>query len=148
MAKKKLILPVAPLPDLMGWWQSDQTRGIVIGGLAVSLLSRPRVTRDVDVMVLLPMEEWLAFLDAGRSFGFVPRHVDAIEFAHEARVLLLRHTPAGIDVDVALGCLPFEEEAVDRATFATIAGVMVPLPTPEDLIIMTVVAHLFASFRR
>jgi predicted nucleotidyltransferase len=141
VAKKKPILPVAPLPDLMAWWKSQQTRGLVIGGLAVSLLGRPRVTRDVDVMVLLPVEEWSAFLDAGRAFGFVARHVDTIEFARDARVLLLRHTPTGIDVDVALGCLPFEEEAVNRATPINIAGVTVPLPTPEDLVIMKAVAH-------
>src|SRR5262245_33649994 len=73
----------------------------------------------------------------GRSgFGFVPRHPDTLAFAHEARVLLLRHQPTGIDFDVALGCLPFAEEAVARATVVLVPGVAVPLATPEDLVIM------------
>jgi hypothetical protein len=134
-------LPIAPLPDLVRWWQSQQVSGLVIGGLAVSLLGRPRVTRDVDAMVLLPEDRWSVFLDAGAAFGFVPRLPDALAFAHEARVLLLRHQPTGIDVDVALGCLPFEQEAVARASSVPVGGVPVPLPTPEDLVIMKAVAH-------
>ena len=139
--KAKVVLPVAPLPDLVEWWQSEHVPGLVIGGLAVALLGRPRVTRDVDALVLLAEERWPAFVDAGSAFGFVPRQPDTLAFAREARVLLLRHQPTGIDVDVVLGCLPFEEEAVARATTVEVAGVSVPLPTPEDLIIMKAVAH-------
>ena len=43
-----MVLPIAPLPDLMRWWQAGHVRGVVIGGLAVALLGRPRVTRDID----------------------------------------------------------------------------------------------------
>jgi hypothetical protein len=139
--KPKAVLPVAPLPDLMRWWQAQHVPGLVIGGLAVALLGRPRVTRDVDAMVLLADDRWPGFLEAGSTFSFVPRQPDALAFAHQARVLLLRHEPSGIDVDVALGCLPFEEEAVARATTVQVAGVSVPLPTPEDLVIMKAVAH-------
>ena len=139
--KANVVLPVAPLPDLVEWWQSEHVPGLVIGGLAVALLARPRVTRDVDALVLLAEERWPAFVDAGSEFGFVPRQPDTLSFAQEARVLLLRHQPTGIDVDVVLGCLPFEEEAVARATTVEVAGVSVPLPTPEDLIVMKAVAH-------
>jgi hypothetical protein len=139
--KAKVVLPVAPLPDLMAWWHSQQTRGILIGGLAASLLGRPRVTRDLDAMVLVPEDEWATFLDAGKPFGFVPRVAEALEFSRQSRVLLLRHERTGIDVDVALGCLPFEEEAVSRAVAVTVAGVDVPLATPEDLIVMKAMAQ-------
>jgi len=139
--KAKDLLPVDPLRDLVAWWQSEEVPGLVIGGLAVALLGRPRVTRDVDVLVLLAEERWGAFLDAGSAFGFLPRQPDALAFAEQARVLLLRHEPTAIDVDVVLGCLPFEEEAVARAVVMEVAGVSVPLPTPEDLIIMKAIAH-------
>jgi len=134
-------LPVAPLPDLVRWWEAERVPGLIIGGLAVALLGRPRVTRDVDGLVLLAPERWPGFLEAGRAFGFVPRVSDTLPFAREARVLLLRHEPSSIDVDIALGCLPFEEEAVARGTTAQVAGVSAPLPTPEDLVIMKAVAH-------
>ena len=121
--KAKVELPVGPLADLMNWWQAQSVQGLIIGGLAVALLGRPRVTRDIDVMVLVAEERWPAFLNSGATFGFVPRHTDSLEFAREARVLLLHHQPTGIDVDVAFGCLPFEEEAIARAIVTEIAGI-------------------------
>ena len=142
MAKKASVtLPLAPLPDLIHWWQSQKARAIVIGGLAVALIGRPRVTRDIDGLVLLPEGHWANFLADGGKFGFLPRLKDALEFAHNSRVLLLRHQPSGIDLDISLGCLPFEDEAVARAITVKVAGVALPLPTPEDLIIMKAVAH-------
>jgi Nucleotidyl transferase of unknown function (DUF2204) len=139
--KPKVLLPVAPLPDLMKWWHSEHVAGLVIGGLAVALLGRPRVTRDIDTLVIVPEKNWQAFMNSGKPFGFVARHSDALAFAHEARVLLLRHGPTSIDIDVSLGCLRFEEEAVARATSVQVGRVSVPLPTPEDLVIMKAVAH-------
>ncbi len=142
MAKKaKLTLPLAPLADLVRWWQDQQTQGMVIGGLAVSLLGRPRLTRDVDALVLVPEERWPVFAEAGAAFGFIPRQPEAMAFAKESRVLLLRHQPTGIDVDLVFGSLPFEEEAVARAEIIKVAKVSVPVPTPEDLVIMKAVAH-------
>jgi hypothetical protein len=135
------MLPIAPLPDLVRWWRSQKTRGLIIGGLAVALLGRPRVTRDVDAMILLAEGKWPAFLDAGRAFGFLPRVPEALAFAREARVLLVRHHPSGIDVDIALGSLAFEREALDRARRIKVGGVTILIPTPEDLIIMKAIAH-------
>jgi hypothetical protein len=132
---------LAPLPDLVQWWQSQNAKAIVIGGLAVALLGRPRVTRDIDGLVLLPDDQWAKFVDAGRAFNFVPRLPGTIDFAQESRVLLLRHQTSAIEVDISLGCLPFEQETMARAQNVEVAGVKVPLPTPEDLIIMKAVAH-------
>ena len=142
MAKKaKVELPTGPLPELIRWWKSQGTPGVVIGGLAVSLLSKPRVTADIDGLVLLSPKRWAAFLKAGRKFGFVPRDPDPLETALRGRVLLLRHAPTGISVDVTFGELPLEEEIVARATKLKVAGATVPLATPEDLIIMKAIAH-------
>lgn len=132
---------LAALGDLVAWLQAAQAPGIVIGGVAASLLGRPRVTRDVDVLVTLEQAGWGRFLRLGRRFGFAPRRPDAIEFAGQSRVLLVRHAPSGIDVDVVFGALPFEEEAVANAVWVEVAGVRLPLPTPEDLVIMKAVAH-------
>lgn len=139
--KTKIFLPTAPLPDLVAWWNSQNVKGIVIGGLAASLLGRPRITRDLDAMILLEEERWASHAAAGIEFGFEGRISDLLEFAAEARVLLLHHRPTSLDIDIALGRLPFEVEAVSRRRMKTFAGVKIPLPTPEDLIIMKAVAH-------
>jgi hypothetical protein len=139
--KAKVALPLAPLPDLLNWWRAQQVSGLVIGGVAVGLLGRPRITRDLDALILLTEDRWPSFLAASGQFGFVPRESDTLAFAREARVLLLRHQATSIDIDVAFGWLPFEEEAVARVRTVNVAGTSVPLPTPEDLIIMKAVAH-------
>jgi hypothetical protein len=114
---------------------------MVIGGVAASFLGRPRLTQDIDALLILPEPQWQDAMDRAKEFGIVPRIDAAIEFARRARVLLLRHAASGIDVDVAFGGLPFEHDAVERSSVYDIAGVRVRLPRVEDLIIMKAIAH-------
>jgi len=132
---------LAVLRDLVVWLQAGKVPGVVIGGLAASLLGRPRLTRDVDVLVLVDEGHWADFLAAGAEHGFSPRRDDALAFAQETRVLLVRHLESGIDGDMVFGSLPFEKKAVARATWLELGGIRVPLPLPEDLIVMKAVAH-------
>lgn len=127
---------------LLAWAESNSVPVLVIGGVAVSLLSRPRTTKDVDAVVWLPdHEDWPAFLKAGERHGLVPRIPDPIEFALRSRVLLLKHAGSGVPLDVSMGALPFEENAIRHAVPTEVGRYRVPLPTPEDLLIMKAVAH-------
>jgi hypothetical protein len=56
---------LAVLRDLVAWWQAGKIPGVVIGGLAASLLGRPRLTRDVDALVLVEESNWGEFMAAG-----------------------------------------------------------------------------------
>jgi hypothetical protein len=129
------------LSDLVTWFKVGKVPGAVIGGVAASILGRPRLTQDVDALVILDEGRWSRFLANGESQGFVQRRADALAFAQEIRVLLMRHQKSGMDVDIVFGSLPFEREAVARATWVDLGGVQLPLPLPEDLIIMKAVAH-------
>ena len=142
MSKIETLVPLlGTLRDLVAWLKANRTQGLIIGGVAASILGRPRVTRDVDALVLLDEKDWNEFLSAGTEFGFVARVIGPLDFARKAKVLLVRHKPSGIDVDVTFGALPFEREAITHAVWVNIKGVRIPLPTPEDLIIMKAVAH-------
>ncbi len=132
---------ISTLSDLARWFESANVPGIVVGGVAASLIGRPRLTHDVDALVMVDEARWHELLEHGASFGFRPRLTDALAFAARARVLLMRHEPSGVDVDVMFGALRFEVEAVAHRTFVTVAGVALPLPTPENLIVMKAVAH-------
>ncbi len=137
--------PLVPLlgtvRDLVAWLRKGHYRGIVIGGVAASLLGRPRVTRDVDALVLVEERDWAKFLGSGGEFGFASRIPNPLAFAGKSRMLLVRHVPSQIDADISMGLLPFEEEAVARGRPHEVQGLQVPLPTPEDLVIMKAVAH-------
>jgi len=132
---------LAVLRDLVAWFKAGKVPGVVIGGLAASLLGRPRLIRDVDMLVLVDQGQWAEFMAAGAKHGFIVRRDDALAFAKETQVLLVRHQQSGIDVDIVFGSLPFEKEAVARATWVELGGVQAPLPLPEDLIVMKAVAH-------
>ncbi len=132
---------VATLRDLLAWWQEQQISGLVIGGVAASVLGHPRVTRDVDGLLWLAEERWGELLASGPRWGFVPRVAKALDFARESRVLLLEHQSTGIHVDISLGSLPFEQEAITRALQVEVSGLVLPLPAPEELIVMKAVAH-------
>jgi len=92
-------------------------------------------------LVLVDESHWAEFMAAGAEHGFVPRRGDALTFARETRVLLVRHQESGIDVDVVFGALAFEKEAIARVTWVELGDVHVPLPLPEDLIVLKAVAH-------
>ena len=126
---------------MSAWLDAEATPGAVIGGVAASILGRPRLTEDIDLLVLLERREWSAFLTSGREFGFVPRIDDALDFAATSRVLLVLHEPSETPVDIVLGALPLEGEIVRGARPVEIAGVSVPLPTPEAVVVMKAIAH-------
>lgn len=137
--------PLAPLlaclQGLMDWWKISRVQGVIIGGVAASILGRPRVTRDVDAVIFLDQDNWSHFLAEGAPLGFGPRLDDALDFARQARVLLVQHQPSEIDVDLSLGALPFEEEVLARSQIVEIGSLSLPLPTPEDLVILKAIAH-------
>jgi hypothetical protein len=53
----------------------------------------------------------------------------------------LLHADTQTNVDISLGLLPFEIEAVERSAVQEIRSLRLRLPTPEDLIILKAVAH-------
>lgn len=135
---KPLLAPLAAVQQLLARFGN---RGIIIGGVAASLLGQPRLTADVDVVLLLSIADLPVLLEAAAEEGLVPRIADALDFARRHRVLLLRHQESGINVDVSLGMLPFEVEAVERSTIYRVGPLELRLPMPEDLIVFKAVAH-------
>jgi len=133
-----LLAPLAAVQRLLAQFED---RGVVIGGVAASLLGKPRLTVDVDVMVLLSLPGLPRLMAAAAQEGFTFRIGDAEEFARRHRVLLLRHEESGINVDISLGALPFEAETVERSIVHWAGPVAIRIPTPEDLIILKAVAH-------
>lgn len=116
-------------------------RGVIIGGIAVGLLGKPRYTADVDAIFLLSTRDIPQFLELAATENIIPRIQNVEEFARKSRVLLLKHTPTKTEIDISLGVLLFEEEMVERGSVKSFANLSVRLPTPEDLIIMKAIAH-------
>lgn len=92
-------------------------------------------------MVLASIQDISNLLLLAQDVGLIPRIENADEFARNNRVLLLKHQETGIPVDISLGVLPLEIEAVERSQIYTVGTLKLRLPSPEDLIIFKAVAH-------
>lgn len=135
---KPLLEPLSILKRLL---EKSGCQWMLIGGVAASLLGKPRFTSDVDVVALIEDKELPNLLKVAKRLGFKARVKDAVEFAQQNRVLLLKHIKTGINVDLSLSLLPFEKEAIKRSKRFKVANITFNLPTPEDLIIFKAVAH-------
>ncbi len=131
----------ATLKALLGWLRAERIPCVLVGGVAASLLARPRSTRDVDVLIDVAENRWERLLQSGIKHGFVSRVRDPFAFAHTNRVLAVRHEPTGIEVDLVIAGVPLERAIIRRRRSKTVAGLKLPLPTPEDLLIMKAIAR-------
>jgi hypothetical protein len=114
---------------------------MVIGGIAIIARGVRRFTTDIDVAIrgdAIRPEKVLQLL-ARRSI--VPRIDDALEFAQENLVLLLRHRPTGVDLDVSFAWSGFEHEALAAATITDFGKVRAPMCAPADLIVFKAIAN-------
>lgn len=132
---------IKPLKSLQQLLERFGERGVIIGGIATGFLGRPRFTVDLDAIFLASVKDIPQILDLAKAEGIEPRTRDAIEFAKKSRVLLLRHNDSGVNIDISLGILPFEEEVIERSFLHDAGLLSVRLPTPEDLIILKAIAH-------
>jgi len=121
--------------ELQAVCQTNGWRFCFIGGLAVLRWGEPRETVDADLTLLTGFGHEQAFIDELLNH-FEGRISDARAFALDRRVLLLR-SRKGVGLDVALGALPFEERAVERASFFTYApNLSLRTCSAEDLVVL------------
>lgn len=113
---------------------------MLIGGLAVIARGVPRMTIDIDAVVDAAGLDVDRLWDVLSDSGLEARVTDAAKLARERLVLLLRHPASGLTVDLSLGWMQFERDAMERATTVDLGGVAVPVATPEDLVVLKAVA--------
>lgn len=120
-----------------------ESRGIqfaLIGGLAVSLRGQPRMTVDVDLLILADVDQALGLVRELASTPFEPLFAGVEEVVTRSFILPLRHRITGIRVDVAIGMSGFEQKAVGHASPVTIGDVRMPVVVIEDLLVMKALA--------
>jgi hypothetical protein len=132
------VLPPVIL-SILKWADSQDYPDTIVGAVAVCLHGFVRTTDDVDLLVMTT-DSPSQVLESLEAAGYEPRFADPVVFAEASRVLLVRHSESGVDVDVMLGMLPFEQDCVDgsvvkRASFGTIR-----IAAPEPLCVMKLIA--------
>jgi hypothetical protein len=113
---------------------------MVIGGVAVSMRGRPRMTLDADVTLAADPSDVPPILAAARACGFEPRPVNPAEFVEDTRVLPLRRVSDGWDVDLIFAGTLYELEAVSRARLERLGDTDLPVISAEDLLVHKILA--------
>lgn len=119
--------------------ESHDIRSAAIGGVAVAIWGEPRVTKDVDLKVLLGRDEAERLL---RAMGedLRPVQPDPLDSLRQVGILFALDA-SGTRADFLLSDTPHDVEAIKRARrIDTLPGVRVRVCTPEDLVIYKLVA--------
>ena len=106
-----------------------------IGGVANLSWGELRSTRDVDVTVFTAFTDERAIASTLLAH-FKPRHADALNFALQARVVLLVSSK-GIGIDVGFAGFEYEKLAIERSVVKNYGrGIKLRVISPEDLVVM------------
>lgn len=132
--------PGAALADLLAWWHSHEISGVMVGAFAVAIHGRPRAAQDLDGLINLKPAKRKPFLAAAAEFQIASRVADPLTYMRESRSLPLRHIPTEIDIDLHLAELPMEKAIIEHAEFFEAGPMRVPIPLPEDLILLKLIA--------
>lgn len=108
---------------------------MLIGGQAVLLHGRPRLTEDIDVTLGVAPDQLPAVLAVSEALGLKPLPEQPEVFVQATFVLPVAHPTTGLRVDFIFSSTPYERQAIDRALRVNVAGVAVPFATAEDLVL-------------
>ena len=126
--------------ELENFCAERRWRFCFIGGIAVQRWGEPRFMAHADLTLLSGFGQEETFISA-LCAHFGPRRKDAVEFALRHRVVLIQ-AQNGTPLDVALGAVPFEIDAVRRATpFEIGEGRTLTTCSAEDLLVHKVIAN-------
>jgi len=108
---------------------------MLIGGQAVLVHGRPRLTEDIDVTLGAAPDRLADLLAATGRLGLVPLPPHFERFVRETFVLPCRDPATGMRVDFIFSTTPYERQAIDRAVRVQVGGEGVCVVTAEDLIL-------------
>jgi predicted nucleotidyltransferase len=123
------------IADLARELDSRRIPYMLIGGQAVLVHGRPRLTEDIDVTLGMGPTELSKILDLCLVLGLDPLPEAAADFVEETFVLPAHHGGSGIRVDFIFSTTPYERQAIERAIQLDVAGVPVSFAAAEDLVI-------------
>jgi hypothetical protein len=112
----------------------------VFGAQAVVVWGRPRLTADIDVTVRLGPDEPGRLVGLLEEAGFMLRVGNDGDFVRRTRVLPFVHARSGLPLDIVMAGPGLEELFLSRAVQVTIGDLVVPVISPEDLIVTKILA--------
>lgn len=95
--------------DLLGFFNKHKVRYCIVGAFAVALHSRPRYTKDLDILVDPTLENGRRIVKALRDFGFGSLRISERDFIQKGKWIQLGYEPVRVDLITSLQGLDFDE---------------------------------------
>lgn len=134
----------SPLEDalavLSGALSETGAPWMIIGGIAVIAHGVQRMTTDIDAVIRGDAVSVAALIKVLRRHQIVPRIDGAEAFAAANLVLLTRHEPTEVDLDLSFGWTPFEYEALAVRASKRYGKVAAPMTRVDELLVFKAMA--------
>jgi len=118
--------------------KDSKTPYIVIGGIAAGVLGRPRFTEDVDLLIFISkgkVKKLLKFFEKA-GFEFDRNTIENTVLARGVFRIFFK----GFYADFIINATDFGKKALKRAIEVELWGEKVKFPTPEDMLILKLIA--------
>lgn len=132
----------AALSAVTAWLEEFGERYALVGGLAVVLRARPRLTLDIDLVVRIPRGSRERLLAIAAVHG-LSWHAEELQELEDEGLLRLSHetSDARVGVDVMYSGDAATERLLTRASAVVVEGRALLVASIEDLILMKLEAN-------
>ncbi|MBU4141204.1 MAG: nucleotidyl transferase AbiEii/AbiGii toxin family protein, partial [Candidatus Omnitrophica bacterium] len=108
---------------------------IIIGGQAVLLYGRPRMTQDIDITLGVDIDRYEAIDNLCKKLQLKILPDKPIKFVKDTRVLPVEDNKTKLRIDFIFSNTPYEKGAIRHARRVKMKGYPVKFASIEDLII-------------
>lgn len=113
---------------------------MIIGGQAVLLYGRPRLTRDIDITLGVDTDKYESIEGVCKKLKLRILVENPQDFARDTKVLPAEEPDSKVRIDFIFSCTPYEEQAIKNAKQVLIGDYPVKFASCEDIIIHKMVA--------
>lgn len=102
--------------ELLRLFNKNKVKYCVVGAFAVALHSKPRYTKDIDIVIEPSEENAGKILRALKEFGFESLHLSIDDFLKEDKIIQLGFEPVRIDILTSIEGCAFEDLWTNKET--------------------------------
>ncbi|MDD5259200.1 MAG: hypothetical protein PHD29_04490 [bacterium] len=93
--------------ELLRLFNKNKVKYCIVGAYAVAFYSKPRYTKDIDIVIKPEEENAQRVLKALEEFGFGSLHLKEKDFSQQGQIIQLGYEPVRIDLLTSIKGLDF-----------------------------------------
>ncbi len=95
--------------EFLGLLNKNSVKYVVVGAFALALYSKPRYTKDLDILIETEEENIKKLINVLHKFGFKNINIKTEDLTKKDQILQLGYEPVRIDILTSIAGCSFEE---------------------------------------